>query len=245
MFEGDLDTARELAMDSGKWIMITVSDPSEFASEVMKRDIWRVPAVKALVQENFVFLFFDVNSDDGLRHRTFYPFSGFPYVAILDPRTGERLRVWSKIMSEGEFRQDISEFLDGHNLTGFEPPSKGKASVVPLVDLTEDEQLEAAIAESLHDGASGTKVEASPSNAWTSIEPEDLPEPAGPDTTRIQFRLLDGSRVVRKFRKTDTVRSLFAFVKGKLPESGRFELDLSLESANVLNSSLSVEPVDD
>ncbi len=49
--------------------------------------------------------------------------------------------------------------------------------------------------------------------------------PAGPETTSVQIRLPDGKRVVKKFLKSDLVRTLFAHAKS-IPElqTQRFEV---------------------
>ncbi|KAI9351736.1 thioredoxin-like protein [Zopfochytrium polystomum] len=260
MFEGDLDTAREVAIEGGKWLMVTVTDPSEFACECMKRDVWRLPEIKALIKENFIFTFYEESSEDGLRHRTFYPFTEFPYVAIIDPRTGERLKFWNKLLTGAEFQQEVTEFLEMNSLIDSKPAKeKGKSQDVPLVDLTEEEQLEFALAESMGEtiAVDDDPEEIQEVNVWETILPLGEPEPTTGDLTRIQFRMPDGTRVVRKFAKSDSVRRLFEFVKSKLPDTKqRFELlnfrdalfeklNMTLAEANILNSSLSVEIIED
>ena len=91
-------------------------------------------------------------------------------------------------------------------------------------------------------------------SVFDSIKPILTEEPTSGDITRIQFRLPDGSRVVRKFLKTSIIRNLFEFIKATNPpqENSAFELinvrdpllskiDQTLEQAKVLNSSLTVE----
>lgn len=39
------------------------------------------------------------------------------------------------------------------------------------------------------------------------------------NSTRIQFRMADGSRVIRRFLKSDPVRHLFEFIKSQVPET--------------------------
>ncbi|KAJ3211316.1 hypothetical protein HDU67_004602 [Dinochytrium kinnereticum] len=51
-----------------------------------------------------------------------------------------------------------------------------------------------------------------------AVEAKIRDEPQSGDITRIQFRLLDGSRDVRKFLKSDKVLHLFEYIKGKCPE---------------------------
>jgi UBX domain-containing protein 7 len=97
---------------------------------------------------------------------------------------------------------------------------------------------------------------------FSSITPSDSPEPPqSPETTRIQFRFPEGGRpLVRRFNKSDTIRDVFAFVKGlrsdeaefelvfvgrrllaEAEESGESSLDRSIVDAGLANGSLTVE----
>lgn len=103
--------------------------------------------------------------------------------------------------------------------------------------------------------------EKSPS-LFASIPFSDTAEPAqSPQTTRIQFRFPEGGRpLVRRFNKTDTIRDVFAFVKGlrsdgcdfdlvfvgrrllaEAEENGAGYLDRSIIEAGLANGSLTVE----
>jgi hypothetical protein len=124
--------------------------------------------------------------------------------------------------------------------------------------MTEEEQMEAALAASLGNPISaespppsgpstsqpqtsdittpGPSDEPKPRSASPPVEKSqslcasipfaDNPEPAqSPQTTRIQFRFPEGGRpLVRRFNKTDTIKDVFAFVKGLRSDGGEFEL---------------------
>lgn len=100
--------------------------------------------------------------------------------------------------------------------------------------MSEEEQINAAIAASLQAKGEDTQEEADKDqenqeedikepqekSPLDSIQPIKRDEPTDPaNTTRIQLRTPDGKRIVRKFLKTDPVRYLFEFVKAELPES--------------------------
>ncbi|KAJ3330891.1 putative protein serine/threonine kinase, partial [Blyttiomyces sp. JEL0837] len=260
MFPGDIETARNTAKSNLKWLMVTLSDPSEFACEALKRDLWKAKEVKDLIRENFIFCFYSSDSSDGVNHRAFYPFSSYPYFAILDPRTGERVKIWNTSLSVPEFLHEVTEFLDGHSLTDFQAKNKHKPKTSKAIDLTEDEQLELAIAQSMQrsDDDDVIVIPSSPApvpvNPWDSLTPITDPEPTTGDTTRVQIRLPTGERLIRKFLKTDKVRSLFQFVIANLPtgQTKQFELllfrealfsklDETLADAKVLNGSLTLD----
>ena len=126
--------------------------------------------------------------------------------------------------------------------------------------MTEEEQMEAALAASLGRDIQNTEASSPPEPApiqppnpiipattdepiipiptpssttdksptlFSSITPSDSAEPAqSPETTRIQFRFPGGGRpLVRRFNKSDTIRDVFAFVKGlRSDDEEEFEL---------------------
>jgi len=51
-----------------------------------------------------------LDSAEGQRYAAFYSVSDWPYVAVIDPRTGESLRVWNKI-DGSSFCDSLLEFL--------------------------------------------------------------------------------------------------------------------------------------
>ncbi|KAJ3078827.1 hypothetical protein HK100_010598 [Physocladia obscura] len=197
----------------------------------------------------------------------FYKVEGLPYFAIIDPRTGESMKVWRHTPKQEELLSDFATFLDTYSLDNFRAVNKRKAGI-SVGELTEEEQLNLAIAASLGGGGESST---SPSDKVIQVDDEEkiivdewqkIPNTIGPETTapagqvtRLQFKLPDGSRIVHKFLKSDTVRHLFSFIKVKLAEKNvvdKFELlnfrdalfpklDETLEEAKVLNSSLIVE----
>ena len=100
---------------------------------------------------------------------------------------------------------------------------------------------------------------------FSTIKPFDIREPPqSPQTTRIQFRFPGGGRpLVRRFNKSDTIRDVFAFVKGlrgddeeefelvfvgrrllaeaEASSEGGHALDKSIMEAGLANGSLTVE----
>jgi hypothetical protein len=54
-------------------------------------------------------------SADGTRYNTFYTVNGYPHLAIIDARTGERIKVWEKQITPTDFMMDITEFLEQHS----------------------------------------------------------------------------------------------------------------------------------
>ncbi|KAJ3298908.1 hypothetical protein HK104_010211 [Borealophlyctis nickersoniae] len=244
MFEGNFERARKKAQSEGKWVMVTIQDPTEFTCHQLNRDLWKEKAVKEVIQASFIFVMWGSESPEGTQHRTLYSYDNYPYIAIIDPLTAERVKVWNTLVSPAEFSEDVTAFLDSRNTNG--GPSKTKKKGV--MELTEEEQLELALAASM--GGSGTVsdpyilddedeevpeeedltnnevAEPTPADVFSSIQPIKRDEPTSGDTARIQFRLPDGSRKVYKFLKTDPVRHLFEYVKAEVPEAQKQQFDL-------------------
>ncbi|ORY87625.1 hypothetical protein BCR37DRAFT_375494 [Protomyces lactucae-debilis] len=243
----DLTTAREQAKEELKWIMINLQDNADFASQTLNRDLWKDAGVKELVRESFLFLQYTKNSEDGESYMRFYPVEQYPHIAILDPRTGERVKTWSKTLSVPDFMGDVAEFLDRFSLddTKQNPiakkPKRQTERAKAPAEMSEEDQINAAIMASVggsmaeaipvdEDEADVVIAEA-PTNghangtaakvqtALDKIEAIDRPEPpAGAETTRIQLRL-PSSRQVRRFLTSDPVLYIFQYVKATVPEA--------------------------
>ncbi|XP_070539054.1 LOW QUALITY PROTEIN: UBX domain-containing protein 7-like [Ptychodera flava] len=152
MHKGTFDTARETGQNQCKWVLVNVQNVQEFSCQKLNRDVWSSPAVKSIIEEHFVFWQVYHDSDEGQKYIQFYKITEFPYVAVIDPRTGEKLLEWHKVDSLS-FCDLATEFLSSHPIfdkDGLSPPPKKKVRrSESIVDASEDSQLEAAIAASL------------------------------------------------------------------------------------------------
>lgn len=177
------DEARDVGKEDKKWILVNVQDMNDFNCQALNRDIWKDSAIVALVKENFIFLQYAKDDPRAGEYNTFYfpPHAqenkdNFPHVSIIDPRTGEQVKVWSGIPfpSAQSFHADLVEFLDRYSLEQNKknPVSKQKRPQ-PAVDvnrMTEEEMLEMALRNSLD--ANGGNGSASNLNAVQ--DPDDL-----------------------------------------------------------------------
>ncbi|ATY60429.1 UBX domain (Ubx5) [Cordyceps militaris] len=256
------DEARTLGKGDSKWILVNLQDMSDFNCQALNRDIWKDQSIKDLVSENFIFLQYDKDYPDAEEYLTFYfpnrthenP-DNYPHVSIIDPRTGEQVKVWSGRPFPGasEFHAELAEFLDRYSLAAnsknpVAKPSGPKPAVVDVGRMTEEEMLEMALKNSLsgpgaggsgssggnststpsiHDPDALTKDQGKAAEDSTADEPSSRAfaqisstnphaEPANDPatTTRIQFRHANG-RVIRRFQVTDTVRTLFEWLKAE------------------------------
>ncbi len=156
------DEARDEGKDSKKWILVNLQDMGDFNCQALNRDIWKDDAIKSLIQENFIFLQYEKSDFAAEQYITFYfpnerhlnP-NNYPHVSIIDPRTGEQVKVWSGIPfpSPLDFHAQLAEFLDRYSLSAHSknPVSKAKRPerVVDVDRMTEEEMLEMALQNSL------------------------------------------------------------------------------------------------
>lgn len=77
-----------------------------------------------------------MDSEEGQRYMTFYKVTEWPYVAILDPRTGELMAQWN-YTDANTYEQLISEFVvtaswgdEGTACEDSEPPESKKRRMV-------------------------------------------------------------------------------------------------------------------
>ena len=131
--------------------MVTLHDPSEFACQRMNRDLWSDETVQSLIQENFVFLQLGRYSHEGQEHANYYPVDAYPYISVIDPLTGERVWKSHTASDTTDFFIEIMDFLSSHPLDHLQQStanSRVKDSKM-AIDLTEEEQLQLAMAASV------------------------------------------------------------------------------------------------
>ncbi|XP_069721347.1 UBX domain-containing protein 7 [Phaenicophaeus curvirostris] len=152
MHKGSFETAKECGQMQNKWLMINIQNVQDFACQCLNRDVWSNEAVKNIIREHFIFWQVYHDSEEGQRYIQFYKLADFPYVSILDPRTGQKLVEWHQL-DVTSFVDQVTGFLsehgqlDGHSTS---PPQKRSRSE-SLIDASEDSQLEAAIKASLQE----------------------------------------------------------------------------------------------
>lgn len=279
MFRGSFDEARDFARDGEKWILVNIQDSGVFDSQILNRDMWKDTQIKQTIKENFVFCQYQRDSNDGLDYIRLYMAGqyamDFPHIAIIDPRTGEQLKVWTRVPDKAEFIMQLHEFLDRYSLhqEARNPVQSITKAKVDVDHMTEEEMLDLALRNSLGNASEETngidpdtltksegkqKDNTNTANTTSTInhdedamdiEEEEAPttestafnsisssnhhtEPdAGPTVTRVQIKLHDGSRVVRRFVLSDPVRTIYEYVKADLlPSRGKNEDEFELRA---------------
>ncbi|RVD88214.1 uncharacterized protein DFL_002409 [Arthrobotrys flagrans] len=273
MTRADFSSARDIGKERLKWLMVNIQDSTVFDSQVLNRDIWKDPAIRSTVQENFIFLQYANDSVDGLNYINLYLNANryvsvdYPHIGIIDPRTGELLKSWSRVPDKNEFLMQLHEFLERYSLdpsVKMPVQQKPKEKARGVEHMTEEEMMQLALQQSLgvaaspgEDGdsedpdlltrkegkqkagreddlinldeeiedappAAPAAAEASaaePVSVFASIaknKHHSEPPASAPAVTRVQFRLPDGARVVRRFTLADKVERIFEYVKADL-----------------------------
>lgn len=187
MFNGSWEEARDEGKAEKKWLLVNIQNEKVFDCQVLNRDVWKNEGIIETVRENFVFLQYSKDDPRGDQYNQYYFQQSeiedeYPHVAIVDPRTGEQVKLWSRKMpTAAEFLMQLHEFLDRYSLesNAKNPVAKRKSEVkkekaVEL--LTEEEQMERAIQASMTAGAPQSSGE---SLKVPEEDPDDLTRSIG------------------------------------------------------------------
>ncbi|KAL8688983.1 MAG: hypothetical protein Q9224_004751 [Gallowayella concinna] len=155
------DEARQQGKDGEKWILVNIQDPSIFDCQILNRDIWKDHGVMDTVRENFIFMQYAKDDPRGNQYVQYYfqtrddP-NAYPHIAIVDPRTGEQVKVWSgpPAPKATDFLMQLHEFLDRYSLkvSAKNPVAKRKPEPkkeTQIEKMTEEQMLEMALQNSL------------------------------------------------------------------------------------------------
>ena len=154
------DEARDEGKENEKWIIVNIQDPAIFDCQVLNRDIWKNPQIKETVKENFIFMQYSKDDPRGNKYIQYYFHArdsqdAYPHIAIVDPRTGEQVKVWSgpPVPKPIDFLMQLHEFLDRYSLkaNARNPVAtrKPERKKVDVNRMTEEEMLEMAMQNSL------------------------------------------------------------------------------------------------
>ncbi|KAJ2874925.1 UBX domain protein Ubx2, partial [Coemansia asiatica] len=110
MYRGDFSSARQAARESGKWVLINVQDVTDFRCQALNRDIWRQQIIKDVVSKDFVFFQTSTETPEGARLATMYVAREFPFIAVVDPKTGEMKRTFERYENITDMVEDLANY---------------------------------------------------------------------------------------------------------------------------------------
>ncbi|MCJ1241463.1 hypothetical protein MMC14_009468 [Varicellaria rhodocarpa] len=161
MSRSSWEDAREEGKQDEKWILVNIQDPAIFDCQVLNRDIWKNVGIRDTVKENFIFMQYSKDDPRGGQYMQYYfqareSQDAYPHIAIVDPRTGEQVKVWSgpPTPKPMEFLMQLHEFLDRYslNVQAKNPVARRKPEPKKekkIEAMTEEEMLELAMQNSL------------------------------------------------------------------------------------------------
>ncbi len=307
--------AKNFAKDARRWLLVNIQTDDDFACHALNRDVWHDELVENLVREGFVLWQSMSTSPEGMTYVQRYKVEGYPHIAIIDPRTGSllyRKEGWTQVnpLTAEQFVEIASDFCSRHSFDKLPMPARhgyanggggggfgygggggGESSLPakrPVHELSEQEQLEAAIRASMEDASPSlgdqdddddevqileddTKVDADKStdsgggndnnnnsnedgNNDNEEEEEDsklspfekeilsmtiTDEPTSGTIARVQLRMPDGKRLVRKFDGDASIKTIYAFVAQSNDDAkgGKaFELKAKFPPVDLLSS---------
>ncbi|KAL2858731.1 putative UBX domain protein [Aspergillus pseudodeflectus] len=154
------DLAREEGRENEKWLLVNIQDPSIFDCQILNRDLWKNAGVKETIQEHFIFLQYTKDDSRAAPYIQYYfqaseASDNYPHIAIVDPRTGEQMKVWSgpPVVKAPDFLMQLHEFLDRyslkHNVRNPVAKRKPESKEKNIDAMTEEEMMELAMRNSL------------------------------------------------------------------------------------------------
>ncbi|KAL4788224.1 hypothetical protein BJX76DRAFT_316700 [Aspergillus varians] len=175
------DHAREEGREHEKWLLVNIQNPSIFDCQLLNRDLWKNASVKETIQEHFIFLQYTKDDPRAAPYMQYYfqasdVSDNYPHIAIVDPRTGEQMKIWSgpPVVKAADFLMQLHEFLDryslNHNVRNPVAKRKPESKEKSIDAMTEEEMLELAMKNSLGaEAAQSKKME----------DPDDLTRSSG------------------------------------------------------------------
>lgn len=181
-----LDAARDVGKEEKKWILVNLQKLDDFRCQVLNRDHWKNENIVSLIRQHFLFLQYTLDDPLAQSFTTFYfanqaheDANNYPHVSIIDPRTGEQVKIWSgdSFPSPAEFHSDLVEFLDRYSLEANSKnpvvKSKPKSKPKDIGRMTEEEMLEMALKNSLDEDGSSSGPSVQDPDALTKTKPID------------------------------------------------------------------------
>ncbi|KAL8857073.1 MAG: hypothetical protein Q9178_006365 [Gyalolechia marmorata] len=219
------DQARQQGKEGEKWMLVNIQDPSIFDCQILNRDIWKDPSIMDTVRENFIFMQYAKDDPRGNQYLQYYfqprdnP-NAYPHIAIVDPRTGEQVKVWSgpPAPKATEFLMQLHEFLDRYSLkvSAKNPVAKRRPEPkkeTQIEKMTEEQMLEMALQNSL--AGSSTLHEDDPDDLTRSINKE---HPSKNNTVKADVAI-DHSTEQSQSTSTSLNTSHFATISASAPHT--------------------------
>lgn len=177
-----LEDARSQAIEKRRHLLVSLHNEREFACFALVRDVWNHHAVQEIVGEHFALAQFGMGTPEGERFARLYHVTPntWPFVAVIDPRTGEQLATIAGTHDPDAFLERLSDIIsdrlndisDGHPAPVAIAPNSGSSSISSSSSVTPNPEF---VSSSSLASGSGSNFAASSFAAAASSVP--VPEP--------------------------------------------------------------------
>ncbi|CAN8074476.1 unnamed protein product [Agarophyton chilense] len=181
IFSGAFEEALHQANTRKLWLLVNIQRSDVFACHTMNRDVWSDPALQQLISSHFLFVQRDERTMDGNQYKRFYPYHELPHVSVVDPRSGERVRVWGgdgEPISKQQLLSDLVDFV-GRNSLEDDSAVRGAPSRRPSTTRSSMEGLVRASSSDAPTRREGGNVEEDMMAAAIAASMEDHPQVNG------------------------------------------------------------------
>ncbi|ESQ56212.1 hypothetical protein EUTSA_v10027233mg [Eutrema salsugineum] len=166
LFEGSFQEAKSTSSEENLWLIVNLQSRKEFASHTLNRDLWSNEAVSETVEAGFMLWQVYDHTIEGQKFSGFYRIGcAPPVVLVIDPITGQKMRMWSGEIEAQSFVEDLSRFMEAN--IGF---SSNKNDQAPAPSWVEEFEKEDTCSSSNHinqvAGSSGEDFQKD--NTWSS-----------------------------------------------------------------------------
>ncbi|KNC74351.1 hypothetical protein SARC_13098, partial [Sphaeroforma arctica JP610] len=157
-FLGTFAGSKEYAAAQGRWLIVNIQRQDVFHSHTLNRDCWKDTRVHHVITESYLLWQKNDDSPEAEKYEALYPVKQYPYVAVLDPHTGEKVAELfvGVAVSADMFLSASERFLDENILPNERTKRDRTKKTKPVMDLSEEAQIAAAIAASLAEVAEDT-----------------------------------------------------------------------------------------
>ncbi|EGG24493.1 UAS domain-containing protein [Cavenderia fasciculata] len=153
---GSFDTVKKMAEQKKAFLLVNIQDVTEFDCQKLNRDTWSHTGLKSYISNHFVFWQVSKDSNEGAYFVKIYPVQQYPYIGIIDPRTGRNM-----INTQGKFidSDQAYSFLQKFVTSKEQPLDETDSKDVKRQKrhTTEEEELEKAIQLSLQGATNQNK----------------------------------------------------------------------------------------
>nr|XP_043626798.1 plant UBX domain-containing protein 7-like [Erigeron canadensis] len=245
MFHGPFQKAKEAAKSQNRWVLVNLQSTREFSSHMLNRDTWANEAVAQTISSNFIFWQVFDDTEEGSKIKTYYRLDSAPVTLVIDPVTGQKMRLWRGMIQPENLLEDLLQFMDGspndHHFSlshkrpreTYEAPPPKVQAMSEVANQTSEEDEEMQMAQALSMGTMKNTVgEASNDSDAIDAKQEILksekptypPLPEEPKVDRnllcrVGVRLPDGRRLQRNFLRSDPIQLLWSFCYANLEGS--------------------------